>query len=119
MKNLPHERRMYHFMKALAIILLVVAPLMATCRPADVISRLRPGAEFYMPNSNDPSSVQWLSGSVRRITNAEFKAAMSACLDDDETRAREKAQARSDIKSARTTDSTKIKALTVLLNMDR
>lgn len=101
-------------MKILALLLLA-APLMADCRPGEVLRQIRPIAEFAM---TDDVVTVWRSTDTIP-SKGEMAAATLLCQTEQATRFSQKRQARLDIKNALLTIQQRFDALLILQDLDQ
>lgn len=80
------------------------------CGNGLLLTKIRPGVAWTLPNDDDLSSLVWVS-SQSKPTADEMGAARTACLSDQQTRAAAKDQAKRNIRNKKASLNDVIAAL--------
>lgn len=104
-------------MKTLSLLFLCCVAVLAECDAPDVLSVLKPGAQWSI-SGNDYSTLKWMCNQPKP-TEQEFKTAMESCQTDLPSRRELVRQSRLDVKNLNKTQIQRLKALLILLDLDR
>lgn len=104
-------------MKSIFLILLATTAY-ADCNLAQVLKRIRPGTEWYSDGGKYENLV-WVSTTTTKPTRTAYMTAKQACEEDQVIRAAEVDKARAIIKDTTRSDSDRLKALILLLDLDK
>lgn len=89
----------------------------ADCSVPQVISAMRPGAEWTI-NNKDALTLVWFSAQPVP-TRSEILQAVSDCVTAEAARKLQKQQARLDVKNGSLTQAQRLQALLILLDYDQ
>ena len=105
-------------MRYFFILLFLASPVFGSCSPQDVIQDIRPNSEWTFIGDKY-EDLNWLDTVQSKPTRQEIVDAVIACRSDVTNRKAQKAQARLEVKNTGLTQEQRMRALLILLDLDR